>query len=66
VKVVVSLARHRSTEPFSAFDVSAQVAASNTRMEMRLPKFYYKIREGEEVDDVNGGFELADVATAKK
>ena len=30
-----------------------------------MPKFYYKVREGDEVADVNGGFELPDLATAK-
>jgi hypothetical protein len=34
-------------------------------MKMCLPKFYYKIREGEEAADVNGGFDLPEVATAK-
>lgn len=31
-----------------------------------MPKFYYKIREGEEVAEVNGGFELPNLETAKR
>jgi hypothetical protein len=51
-------------EPFAAWDVSRPVDA--TTRGGRLPKFYYKIREGEEVAEVNGGFELPNLETAKR